>query len=137
MWSQEPVGVRVYKQNSLIEQDRRRPRLALVSRLFFFDEEGFEGEATLLDVSTGGCRVSTVEAIERGKIFNLSLFLPDHHTWPLRTEDAIVRWVLGRQFGLEFTTLRTAQRDRLRAILMQARRGRFNRHQEACHGFSS
>ena len=121
MWFQEPIGVRVDRRNGLVELDRRRPRLILVSRLFFFDEEGFEGEATMLDVSTAGCRGSSVEAVQRGMILKLSLFLPDHHTWPLRTEDAIVRWVVGRQFGLEFTTLRTAQRQRLRALLLEAR----------------
>lgn len=112
---------RAYRHDDKAEQDRRRPRLALSSRLFFFDEGGFEGEATLLDVSMGGCRVSSVEAVQEGRILTLLLFLPDQHTWPLRTEDAIIRWVVGRQFGLEFTTLRPAQWERLRALLLQAR----------------
>lgn len=102
-------------------KDRRGRRLALSCRLFFFGDDDFEGEGTLLDLSTNGCRASSLIAVEPGMSLKLSIFLPDHQ-WPLRIEQSIVRWTDGQQFGVEFTNIRLAQRERLRALIMKARR---------------
>ena len=40
-------------------KDRRGRRLELSCRMFFFGEDDFEGEATLLDLSTSGCKASS------------------------------------------------------------------------------
>jgi hypothetical protein len=89
-------------------------------RLFFFGADDFEGEATLLDLSTNGCRAASGIPLECGMVLKLSLFLEDHR-WPLRVDEAIVRWVDGQQFGLEFVGIRLAQRERLRALLMKTK----------------
>jgi hypothetical protein len=39
----------------------------------------------------------------------------------LRVDEAIVRWIEGKQFGLEFTSIRLAQRERLRNLIMKAK----------------
>lgn len=101
-------------------KDRRGRRLELSCRMFFFGDDDFEGEATLLDLSTSGCKASSAIALHKGMLLKLSLFLPDHR-WPLRVEEAIVRWVEGQSFGLEFTSIRLAQRERLRALIMKSR----------------
>jgi hypothetical protein len=103
-----------------MEKDRRGRRLKLSCRLFFFGQDDFEGEGRALDISTSGCRASSSVALQVGGVLRLSLFLPDHN-WPLRVDEAIVRWVNGQQFGLEFTSIRLAQRERLRALVMQTR----------------
>jgi len=89
-------------------------------RLFFFGEDDFEGEATVLDLSTHGCRVTSLTEVTVGQSLKLSLFLQDQQ-WPLRIEEAIVRWVEGQSFGLEFAGIRPAQRERLRALIMKAK----------------
>lgn len=99
-------------------QERRGRRVKISHRLFFFGEDDFEGEATILDISTGGCRVSSVTEVKVGMILKLSLFLQDQ-PWPLRIDESIVRWVRAPTFGLEFLGVRPAQRERLRAILMK------------------
>lgn len=101
-------------------KDRRGRRLELSCRMFFFGEDDFEGEATLLDLSTSGCKASSAIELHKGMLLKLSLFLPDHR-WPLRVEEAIVRWVEGSACGLEFTSIRLAQRERLRALIMKSR----------------
>ena len=101
-------------------RDRRGRRLELSCRMFFFGEDDFEGEATLVDLSTSGCRASSLVGLDRGMLLKISIFLPDHR-WPLRIEQAIVRWVDGEAFGLEFTSIRLAQRERLRALIMNGR----------------
>jgi hypothetical protein len=99
--------------------ERRSRRHALTRRLFFFGEEEFEGEATVLDLSTNGCKAMSHTHVKVGMSLKLSLFLQDQQ-WPLRIDHAVVRWVEAQHFGLEFTGIRPAQRERLRSTLMKA-----------------
>ena len=99
--------------------ERRGRRLNLSCRLFFFGEDDFEGEATVLDLSTNGCQAKSLILVHVGMTLRLSLFLHDQN-WPLRIDEALVRWVNGGMFGLEFTGIRPAQRERVRAIIMKA-----------------
>jgi hypothetical protein len=103
-----------------VQAERRGRRLHIDCRLFFFGEDEFEGEAKVLDISTNGCQVSSQVAVEAGMRLRLSIFLGDQK-WPLRIEQSTVRWVRGQNFGLEFTGIRSAQRERLRAIIMAKR----------------
>lgn len=100
--------------------ERRGRRLHIDCRLFFFGENEFEGEAKVLDISTNGCQASSQVAVEVGMQLRLSIFLGDQK-WPLRIDQAIVRWVRGQNFGLEFIGIRLAQRERLRAMIMAKR----------------
>lgn len=100
--------------------ERRGRRLSLSCRLFFFGEEDFEGEATVLDLSTNGCQATSLIPVQVGMVLRLSLFLHDHQ-WPLRIDEAVVQWVEGANFGLEFTGIRSAQRERVRTIIMKAK----------------
>ena len=99
--------------------ERRGRRLSLSCRLFFFGEDDFEGEATVIDLSTNGCQAKSLILVHVGMTLRLSLFLHDQK-WPLRIDEALVRWVNGGMFGLEFTGIRPAQRERVRAIIMKA-----------------
>ena len=99
--------------------ERRGRRLSLSCRLFFFGEDDFEGEATVLDLSTNGCQAASLIPVQVGMVLRLSLFLHDQQ-WPLRIDEALVRWVKGANFGLEFTGIRLAQRERVRSIIMKA-----------------
>jgi c-di-GMP-binding flagellar brake protein YcgR len=99
-------------------QERRGRRVKTSHRLFFFGENEFEGEATILDVSTGGCQATSLSEVKVGTILKLSMFLHDQ-PWALRIDESIVRWVKDQTFGLEFIGIRPAQRERLRAILMK------------------
>ncbi len=101
--------------------DRRGRRISLSCRMFFFGDDDFEGEATVREVSTNGCRADSSVEVKIGMLFKLSLFLDDFK-WPLRVDQAIVRWIDGRQFGLEFISIRLAQRERLRNLIMKVRR---------------
>jgi hypothetical protein len=101
-------------------QERRGRRLRVSHRLFFFGEDEFEGEATILDISTGGCQATSLTEVKVGMTLKLSLFLQDQ-PWPLRIDDSIVRWVKEQTFGLEFIGIRPAQRERLRAMLMKGK----------------
>lgn len=106
--------------NNPVDLERRGRRLAMSRRLFFFGDGEFEGEATVLDISTNGCRATSSIEIKAGLSLKLSIFLQDQQ-WPVRIDEAVVRWVEGQAFGLEFVGIRPAQRERLRAIVMKAK----------------
>jgi hypothetical protein len=114
---QGPFGA---NQKESTVEDRQGRRIHLTCRMFFFGEEDFEGEATLVDVSTNGCCATSRIEVTVGTILKLSLFLSDYK-WPLRVEQSIVRWVDGERFGLEFIAIQPAQRERLRAIMMKSK----------------
>ena len=105
-----------------LEGDRERHgrRLPLSCLVFFFGDDDYEGEGKVLDISTTGCRISSHETLAVGKVLKLSLFLKDHQ-WPMRIDAAIVRWAKGGTYGIEFTSIRLAQRERIRALVMKDR----------------
>ncbi len=109
------------RQSDTEGQERRGKRVKVNHRLFFFGDDDFEGEATILDISTGGCQASSLTEVKVGMLLKLSMFLQDQ-PWPLRIDESIVRWVKGQTFGLEFVGIRPAQRERLRAVLMSNNR---------------
>lgn len=118
---QDPRAVRALESDHEASMaERRGRRLSLSCRLFFFGEDDFEGEAKILDLSTNGCRATSLTQVQVGTVLRLSLFLHDQQ-WPLRIDEALVRWVNGESFGLEFTGIRPAQRERVRAIIMKAK----------------
>ena len=114
MAEKDPRSTRASSPDHEAAMAERRGR-----RLFFFGEDDFEGEATVLDLSTNGCQASSLIQVHAGMTLRPSLFLHDRK-WPLRIDDALVRWVSGATSGLEFTGIRPAQRERVRAIIMKA-----------------
>jgi hypothetical protein len=119
--TQDPRSARASaSDNEAAKAERRGRRLKLSCRLFFFGEDDFEGEATILDLSTNGCQATSLIQVQVGMALRLSLFLHDEK-WPLRIDNALVRWVSGATFGLEFTGIRSAQRERVRSIIMKAK----------------
>jgi hypothetical protein len=121
MNTQDPRSSRASSSDhEAVMAERRGRRLSLNCRLFFFGEDDFEGEATVLDLSTNGCQATSLTQVQVGVVLRLSLFLDDQK-WPLRIDEALVRWVNSEKFGLEFTGIRPAQRERVRAIIMKAK----------------
>jgi hypothetical protein len=94
-------------------------RFALHSRVFFSGiEVPVEGEGTIFDLSKTGCRVQSDTQPSKGIELKLELFLSDY-SWPMKVDRAVVCWIKGRTFGLEFVSLQSAQRDRLIRVIMK------------------
>jgi hypothetical protein len=68
----------------------------------------------------GGCQVRSLIPVQVGMTLRLSLFIRDQ-VWPVRIGGAVVRWVKGNSFGLEFTEIRSAPRERIRWLLMHTK----------------
>jgi c-di-GMP-binding flagellar brake protein YcgR len=99
---------------------RAAPRIPLGCRLFFSNSEQLEGEATLLDLSKTGCAAESETAVQTDMSLDLWIFLPDYD-WRMHIDHAVVRWVRGQVFGLEFLHLRPVQRERLRRLVEKLR----------------
>ncbi len=100
---------------------RKARRMDLACRLFFFGDDDFEGEAQVVDLSFSGCMARSMEPLMQGKRLKLSLFLPDGHAWPVRVDDAIIRWVRDCEFGLEFLSIRPPQLHRIQQYMIRKR----------------
>jgi c-di-GMP-binding flagellar brake protein YcgR len=84
--------------------------------MFFFGENDFEGEARVLDISSGGCCAESSIPVHVGMELRLSVFLTDQR-WPIKIDGAVVRWVAEQRFGLEFFKLLPAVQDRIRQFI--------------------
>lgn len=97
-------------------KERRARRVHIECRMFLFGEDDFEAEARVIDLSTGGCRAVSAVPVEVGMELKLSLFLGDQR-WPVRIDGAVVRWVAGDTFGLEFYKLLPSIQHRIRQFV--------------------
>jgi hypothetical protein len=98
---------------------RAAERFSLRSRVFFSGiDVAVEGEGTISDLSKTGCRVQSDTQPSKDVELKLELFLSDY-TWPMKVDRAVVRWIKGRTFGLEFVSMQAAQRDRLMRVIMR------------------
>jgi PilZ domain len=104
--------------------DRRAtPRLPVHFRTTFSDAPKLEGTGSMLDLSTGGCRIESTVIVEPGMSLELRIYVP-HVVWRLLIEAATVQWVSGHTFGLAFFRITETERLRLDQILTNESEGR-------------
>jgi PilZ domain len=75
-----------------------------------------EGQGKTLDLSDGGCRIETDQPVIVGASFECRIYAPGL-SWPLRVDEAQVRWVEGKTFGLQFVTMRPDELVKLRQVI--------------------
>lgn len=78
-----------------------------------------EGEGTILNLSPGGCKISSEAGVKVGDAMSLIILLPGE-TAPTAVDLALVRWGKDLSFGVEFVSMGTAEQDRLRQFLASA-----------------
>ena len=100
---------------------RKSRRVAADCRLEFVGEDEVEGEAEVLDLSSTGCMAKSEQVMPPGLCIKVSLFLSDGHQWPVRVEEAVVRWARGGEFGVEFLVMRPPQLQRIQQFVIKHR----------------
>ncbi len=100
---------------------RKSRRVSADCRLEYIGEDEFEGEAELLDLSSTGCMARSEQALPPGLRMKVSVFLSDGHEWPVRVEEAVVRWARGGEFGVEFLVMRPPQLQRIQQFVIKHR----------------
>lgn len=104
------------KSTQLRMQERRvQPRFTTQFRSSFSGGHE-EGQGRTLDISSGGCKIESDMAVAPGATFECRLHVPGLD-WPLRIDEAVVRWVEGKTFGIAFTRIRPDEQTKLDRVL--------------------
>jgi hypothetical protein len=99
-----------------IEEDRRMyDRLAVRCPVTFSAGQGF-GEGTLVDLSMGGCGLSTDAKISVGEILEMRLKVWSDAA-PIVVEAAVVRHVQSKAVGIEFLQWSPSERERMQQFV--------------------
>lgn len=102
------------KQERCIEQ-RLQPRFTAQFRSTFSGGQR-EGQGKTLDLSDGGCRIVADQPVVVGASFECRIYAHGLN-WPLRIEEAQVRWVRGKTFGLKFIAIQPDELAKLKQVI--------------------
>jgi hypothetical protein len=95
---------------------RKSPRIRVRFRSSFSSPQMMGGEGEVLDLSVGGCRISSSSAVSRGTLIEARLHTSDQEP-PVEIELAAIRWVKGREFGTEFLRLGEEGKERIGRLI--------------------
>ena len=77
-----------------------------------------EGSGTAMDLSIRGCRVQSLIPVIPNIRMKLSIDVPEPKA-VIEIEQAVVRWVTGQEFGLEFASIAPEQFEQLTKTIQQ------------------
>ena len=98
------------------ERKIRKARRVELRCFLRFSSGEIEGEGTITNISTSGCRAESDINMAEGLDVLLLIHLPNQSS-PVKVERAAVRWVSGNAFGLNFILFFPSERSRLRTFI--------------------
>ena len=98
------------------ERQIRKARRVELRCILGFSSGEIEGDATITNISTSGCRAESDVNVAEGLVVQVIIQLPNQ-SLPVKVERASVRWVSGNAFGLNFILFFPSERARLRTFL--------------------
>ena len=104
----------VVNEESHMEK-RQQPRFTSHFRSTFSGGQQ-EGQGRTLDLSTGGCKIETDLPVVVGASFECRIYVPGLD-WPLRIDEAQVRWVKAKTFGIQFTKIQPDEEAKLKRAI--------------------
>lgn len=110
----EHLQPRMTKGESPVEK-RQQPRFTSQFRSAISGGQG-EGQGRTLDLSAGGCMIETDLPVSVGASFECRIYVPGLD-WPLRIDEAQVRWVKGNTFGIQFTKIQPDEERKLKQVI--------------------
>jgi len=96
-------------------EQRQQPRFTSQFRSTFSGEQR-EGQGRTLDLSTGGCKIEADMQVVVGAAFECRIYVPGLD-WPLRIDEAQVRWVKAGIFGIQFTKIQPDEAAKLKGVI--------------------
>ncbi len=102
------------------DERRVQPRFTAQFRSTFSGNKQ-EGQGRTVDISAGGCKIESEMKVEQGAKFECRLHIPGLD-WPLRVDEAIVRWVGTNSFGLAFSRMAPDELVKLTSVLTDLER---------------
>jgi len=102
------------KEESHLEK-RQQPRFTSQFRSTISGGQR-EGQGRTLDLSVGGCMIETDFPVAVGASFEFRIYVPGLD-WPLRIEEAQVRWVKANTFGIQFMKIKPGDEEKLKQVI--------------------
>jgi len=96
-------------------EKRQQPRFTSQFRSTFSGGQR-EGQGRTMDLSTGGCKIETNLPVVVGASLECRIYIPELD-WPLRIDEAQVRWVKAKTFGVQFTKIRFDEKAKLKSVI--------------------
>jgi len=75
-----------------------------------------EGQGRTRDLSAGGCMIETDFPVVVGASFECRIYVPGLD-WPLRIDEAQVRWVKANTFGVQFMKIKPEEEEKLKQVI--------------------
>jgi PilZ domain len=94
---------------------RKARRVELRCTVRFYSGE-IEGDGTITNISTSGCRAESDINMAGGLDVQILIHLPDQSP-PVKVERASVRWVSDNAFGLSFMLFFPSERARIHTFI--------------------
>ena len=98
------------------ERKIRKARRVELRCILRFSSGEIEGEGTITNISTSGCRAESDINMAEGLDVQVMIQLPNQSS-PVKVERASVRWVSSNAFGLNFILFFPSERSRLRTFI--------------------
>ena len=96
-------------------EKRQQPRFTSQFRSTFSGGQR-EGQGRTLDLSSGGCMIETDLPVVVVASFECRIYIPGLD-WPLRIDEAQVRWVKAKTFGIQFTKVQPDEEVKLKQVI--------------------
>jgi hypothetical protein len=97
------------------KEKRQQPRFTSQFRSTFSGGQR-EGQGRTLDLSIGGCKIETDMPVVVGASVECRIYIPGLD-WPLRIDEAQVRWVKAKTFGTQFTKIHPDEEMKLKQVI--------------------
>jgi hypothetical protein len=97
-------------------EKRRQPRFTSQFRSTMSGGQR-EGQGRTLDLSSGGCKIETDLPVVAGELFECRIYVPGLD-WPLRIDEAQVRWVKAGTIGIQFTKIQADEEVKLKRVIV-------------------
>ena len=94
--------------------DQRRHDRVAVRLLSQVSSQVTAAEGELVDLSPGGCRITSPIGVPLGAALECWFYPQDEH--PFTVDEATVRWIRPREFGLVFTKVRPGVQRKIENI---------------------
>lgn len=96
-------------------EKRQQPRFTSQFRSTFSSEQK-EGQGRTLDLSLGGCMIEADLPVVVGATLECRIYVPGLD-WPLRIDEAQVRWVKSGVFGIQFAKIQPDEETKLDRVI--------------------
>ena len=105
---------RIIKEEPPLEK-RQQPRFTSHFRSTISSGQR-EGQGRTLDLSISGCMIETDFPVVAGASFECRIYVPGLD-WPLRIDEAEVRWVKANTFGIQFKKIQPDEEAKLKRVI--------------------